>query len=288
MKPRSIIALASVAAFVGAACAAFSGSDNNTPIDSTDASSSGPDAVGMGAVDGTSPVADAGSVVEAGGGAVDSGGAFCTGAEHWLCDDFDRAGAINDLAPWAAPGIGVDASLEMVPPPLPAPPSPPNALVSSAPGNVAAVAYAHHGAPSAGFRCDFSMRIRQRGQEQALLFVLSLESGGPYYRLQLSGSPDEVDEYGVSPEAGALPVHTLDSLVIKDNVWARYSLQAKLGAGGFAKVLVNGVDTGALSAYLASGIPTPTATNLQLGVAVYSGPGGWIVDYDNVSCDPLP
>jgi len=287
MKLRLIIVLATGVAFASA-CTVFGGSDSAPPPQSSsDASGGSPDGTTASTSDGSAPPdIDAGGPVDAGADVLDAAVPFACVGIHWLCDTFDRSGAINDLAPWGTPGLGTLGTLAMTPPPMPAPPSPPNALVSTAPGNDMAVGYAVYTAAAAGLRCDFSMRIRQRGAEQALLFVVSSQSPGTYYRVQFSASPDEMDEYGTFPDGGQIAGRPLASHVLKDNTWLRFTVAVKLGSGGYTNIGADNIDLNA-SSTVVSGLPQPTSTSIQLGVAAYNGGGTWIVDYDDVVCDPL-
>jgi hypothetical protein len=212
------------------------------------------------------------------------------GAEHWLCDDFDRDGAITGFPYWSSASITGDSSVEIVQPNAPAPPSPPNALASVGYGNESAVVYAAYAQATRGFRCEASVRIDQRGQAQVLLFVLSLYGAQQqYYRLQVGSlAQDEIDEYGGFPDGSPIGISTLAATPFKDGVWNHVSLDVTFGDGGALHYFVNGVDQKIQSKIDLSAFAPPLSSTLQLGVASYPGSGSWTVLYDDAVCDPIP
>ena len=104
MKSRLLIALATGIALAGA-CTTFGGSDNSGPSGPADASSA-PDGAGPDGLDGSTTATDASSPIDS-GVVVGSDAALglCTGAEHWLCDTFDRDGAIKLLDAAVSAGV---------------------------------------------------------------------------------------------------------------------------------------------------------------------------------------
>jgi hypothetical protein len=278
--------------FVGAACGTFSGSDSSSA-----SAEAGGDATQSGTSDSSLPNTADATTTDAGADATGADATSattpsspCVGAEHWLCDDFDRDGSIIGFPYWSSAGITGDASVEIVEPNAPVPPSPPNALASVAYGNQGAVLYAGYNQASRGFRCEASFRIDQRGQAQVLLLVLSLYGAQQqYYRLQLSAlSQDEVDEYGGFPDGSPIGVSALAATAFTDKVWTHVSLDATFGDGGALHYFLNGVDQKIQSKIDLSALGTPLSSTLQLGVAPYAGGGSWTVLYDDAVCDPIP
>jgi hypothetical protein len=292
MKGTSLVRLSCILAVAGAvvsllgvACGAFSSNDATPATDdggTTDAPITPADGF-------TPPAADAGG----NDGSVDASAAaeagFCTGAEHWLCDDFDRPGALTDTPYWGSMSVTTDASLDVYQPPPPAPASPPNALTAFAHGNSGADVYAQYTGNASGFRCEFDVRVDQRGTAPVNLVVLSLYFGASgYYRLQLTGGADQLSEYGLFEDGGPITPMVLGSHYLGDKVWQRIQLEVKLGPGGHVKTAINGQDLALASAYALGALPIPKSSTVQLGLASYGGTGAWTVVYDNVTCDPLP
>ena len=216
----------------------------------------------------------------------------CVGAEHWLCDDFDRDGALTDPPYWGSESVAGDAaSLVMGKPVAPPPPSPPNALRATVGSGEEAAVFKQSVGSTGGLRCDFRLRIDKRGDFGTNLVLLSLASNGAYYRLQLVDGQqgDGFSDYGQLLDGGTFVAQSTPHL-IATGVWTRISLVVALGtASAHATVTVDGIDIGFSAGTSLASFPAPTDVSVQLGAAAYTGAAStWSVDYDDVFCDLIP
>jgi hypothetical protein len=246
--------------------------------------------------DGAGEGGDASDGSDAGDGG-DGGGpnaSPCVGAEHWLCDDFDRDGAPATAPYWdPSPTLTDAATLAIVAPTPPAPPSLPNALLAASPatGTDEAQLNKAHAGPAGGLECSLSFRIDTFGGEDAILSTVSLSTGNQdYYRIDLVGSGSMggvyFRAYGEGPDAAQAPVTMLASYGVTTGQWATASFSVAFATGA-EMVGVNGTVASNSMPDLANW-PAPDYQTVALGVAPYGGPGSWSVLFDNVFCDFVP
>ncbi|MGH7330391.1 MAG: hypothetical protein ACREJX_18745, partial [Polyangiaceae bacterium] len=216
----------------------------------------------------------------------------CVGAEHWICDDFDRDSGIGGFPFWDPPVITDGSTLAMMPPGAPAPPSSPNALVASAPSNGAA--YVSKGAASAasGMTCQLDFRIDESAIDyQSILVVVNIQSTGTsYYRFVVTAGPpgggvDGFGDYGMTDAGGfASPLERHD---FARGSWNHLAIEVT-NTESLPKISLNGAPVAYTSSFDLTMFPAPVYLSVQIGAADYVGSGAWSVAYDNAYCDLIP
>ena len=220
----------------------------------------------------------------------------CVGAEHWLCGEFDREGAVADPPYWSSELVEAGAVLTIAPNDGSANPSPPNVLVTSADKDQSALVFASSTTAASGLRCDFSFRLNQRTDTFTdTLAELSLYGAipvSPFYRVSFGGGTtdtlDGVSDQGKLPDGGEPMPSGFAAHSLKTGAWSHASIEATFGPTGHVTIMFDGVAFPFTPQYDLRSIPSPSYVTLQLGTTTSDGPSGrWAVDYDNVVCDLL-
>jgi hypothetical protein len=209
--------------------------------------------------------------------------------DAWVCNDFDRDGALDDASVWIVELEGdagphharVETSDAAV--------SPPNVLSVFASPETRARISAARALTLAGLRCDLEVRILDGGAAPGFLIELQLSetSSSDYYRaaISVSGSSLLLSESG-STEAGVSPgVRSIGSLA---NGWAHFTIEMAFGPGQQLRVTYGGNTSILAPLNDLSVIPRSTSQILAVGASLYPGATGWAAEFDNVACFAIP
>jgi hypothetical protein len=263
-----------------------------TPVD---ASPEGP--VDSGGVDATVPeagedAANADANANDGAGRVDAAPDAppplpCVGAEHWLCDDFDRDGGL--LNRWKGIDLFGDAGVAIEPDP--AARSEPNVLRAIASDTAAARAQVQAETTGGnGLHCEFDLRVDERGSAEALGVVVELDGPTGSYVLDFSfssASPDATREYGTLADGGPIPIALTQFGPLSPD-WHHFSVDLGTGASAHLTVALDGVTL--VSAPHADLGAFTGGTRRLFAAGVYAlGPSSrWRLAFDDVRCDAVP
>lgn len=212
---------------------------------------------------------------------------LCTGAEHWICDTFDRDGAIDDPSYWSEPLVvgGIDASVSFAAGPNL---SPPNALAFEVDNATAILASSTFGPPATGVRCHLGFYIERRCQQNpAKVFQLLLTGSAMTYEffILLNKAGSTLDEWHEAATPADGGVTTVGQGSLRDLLPLKKFTQIEVDVSATSLSITYDGQSEATGHVVSVPPGSFTTTRATIGIAPISVEQGCAVRFDDVVCD---